>query len=626
MDKSISLFKSGTHNILDEEIIPKDAASASSNWVTNDGRLKLATGKEVVGDRGTAGMITGEIFGYKVDGSKVHWRKKGTAIQYLNGSTWTDVVTGLTSTADYSFANYSSLAGTFTFAFGADGIYKMHNANPGSFCSMYSATENFKGKAIIDKGRTFLWDRLEDKTGLYISYIDSQKAVSGATGVYTTVTGEATTSLTGTLAFKAGDAARNAFGIVLTITASGEVYTDNYLGILTGSMGGTGTINYITGAYTVSNAGVGTVNYQWENSNTRGVTDFSKSATRLAGQGSQFPQDEGGDAILNVLVGIDGTYYSMKKQSVYQLTIDSDDLGATNEIYRRELGVPSYRASVAMQLGIVFMDTAKFELPRLTLLEKNPIGGQVMPRVLFPQFRFSDYLYDDCTIDTYDRYILVACKTPTSSFNDIILLCDIENKTVDVITYAGRTFAKNAGDLYMGSSVTENIYKIFNGFDDDGNSIDNFWTGKGEIWNSENLKKYRYIRLMGNISADQSYEVYVNYDNAGPVLVGTVVGSGPYVDYSSPQTIGSNIIGSAQIGGDITTTTYPYFMQINLKKVPKFRKRQITYKALGIGYIDISSHLDLELSQYEGKLPSRYRIKQNVSQDGLTSNLDNPQY
>ena len=122
MDKTIAIFKSGVHNLLDKEVIPSDAAADSKNWYTNEGKIKLIPGKELVGQSGAAGMITGEIFGYKVDGSKVHWRKRGTVIQYLNNSTWIDVVTGLTSTADYAFANYSSLAGTFTFAFGAPGI------------------------------------------------------------------------------------------------------------------------------------------------------------------------------------------------------------------------------------------------------------------------------------------------------------------------------------------------------------------------------------------------------------------------------------------------------------------------------------------------------------------------
>jgi len=619
-DKAISLFKSGIHNILDEEIIPEDAASYSFNWYTRDGRIKLIPGKELIGASGAAGKITGEIFGYKTNGSKIHWRKKGTKIQYLNGSTWTDTVTGLTETADYAFSNYSSLAGAFTFATGVDGIFKMNNASPQSYNNM---TVAHKGLSFIDKGRMILWDNVNNKTNLYGSRSDRQDTLAG---YYTSVSGEATTSLTGTLAFKAGGATRNCFNVDITITASGQVFSDTGLGTLVGSLGGTGTINYMTGAYTLSAAGVGTASYQWEDSNTNGLTDFTYSATRLADEGFLIPQDLGGDPILNVLIGQDGAYYSIKNNSIYQLTIDSGDLIFNNEVYRRDLGVSSYRSAISMQYGIIFMNTANEERPEMTILEKNPIGGQVTPKALFTQFRFSNYNYDDCTIDTYDKYVIVACKTLNAVTNDTILLCDIENKTVDVTKYAGRTFAKSDGDLYMGSSIVESVYKLFNGFDDDGSTIDNEWIGKGEMWNSEKLKKYRKIRLLGQISADQGYEVYVNYDNSGKQLVGTVLGSGSYVDYSSPQSIGANLIGEAQIGGDDVGEVYNYFCEIRLKKVPKFRKRQVSFMAIGIGYVDINSQLDLDIEEYEGKIPSRFRQKQNVSLSGTQTDLDNPDY
>ena len=63
---------------------------------------------------------------------------------------------------------------------------------------MFDSTKNFKGKSIISTGRMLMWDLPNDKTGLYGSFIDAQNST-----VYTTVTGEATTSLAGTLAFKA---------------------------------------------------------------------------------------------------------------------------------------------------------------------------------------------------------------------------------------------------------------------------------------------------------------------------------------------------------------------------------------------------------------------------------------
>lgn len=630
-NREILAFVHGTENLFGDEIINQDASQSQQNWYNQDGKLILIPGKLLIGQSGVVGKVTGEILGYKSNGTKVHWRKIGTKIQYYDGSLWQDVVTGLTSSADYSFTNYSSLAGSFTFAIGVDGIYKMNNANPGSYISLYDSARNFQGKAFINKGRMILWDIPNDKTVLRGSWIDAQNGT-----VYTSVAGEATTSLTGTLAFKAGDAHRNCFGVVITLTASGEVYTDNNNGLLVGSLGGTGTINYITGAYTMTNAGVGTAAYQWENSNVKGVTDFTKSATRVAGEGFQFPQDEGGDPILNVVIGVNG-YYSLKQNSAYRLLIDSDDLGATNEVYQKEMGILSYRGSLATSAGIIFMNTNNKEKPEMTILQQSLTGDSLIPKTLFKQFKFSNYLYDDATFATYDRYVLVFCKSLNAVNNDILLLCDVTANIVNITNYAGRTAVTNDGILYMGSSIVQSVYNLFSGFDDDGYSISNYWIGKGETYAiksrslkyaafGQSLKKFRKIRLKGGISLNQSFGVYISYDDAGFQLVGTILGSGSYVDYSSPQTIGSNYIGEAQIGGDQLTSIYPYFAEIRLKKVPKFRKRTIKFVALGIGYVHIEYQLDFDLTVFESKISARFRQKQNVSLSGATVNMDNPQF
>lgn len=626
-DHEINYFKSGVHNLLVDENIPADAAQDESNWIAQDGRLKLVSGRYRIGTEGAQGTIQAEIFGYKVDGTKVHWRKtSGGKIQYYNGTAWTDTVTGL-GAGDYKFANYASLAGSFTYAFGADGIYKMHNAVPGSYCSMYSSSKNFKGYAFIDKGRTILWNTPTDKTGLYGSYIDRQDAT-----VYTTVAGEATTSLTGTLAFKAGGATRNCFGVTITITATGEVYTDAYLGVLAGSLGGTGTINYISGAYTMSNAGVGTAGYQWEDSNAKGVTDFTKSATRLAGEGFIVRQDEGGDAILTVLIGQDGAYYSLKSQSAYQFTLDAADTTPANVVYRRNIGVPSFRAGVSTNKGIVFLNNANSAKPELTILQRNPISNFVEPIILFPQFKFANYVYDDCTIDTTERYTVVFCKSANATSNDTVLLCDLAQGSVDIAAANARTCATDSGNLYVGSSVTQTVYELFNGFDDDGLAIQNYWTSQGSTLKPHTrriipnaLKKVRKLRLRGLIDASQNYSVYISYDDAGFQLVGTIRGDGTYVDYTTPQVIGANYIGSSQIGGEVSSTVFPYFTELKLK-APKFRKRTVKIIANAIGYVDIDLMTDHAITAFEDRLPKRFRQDQNVSLDGTQDDLATPQY
>lgn len=611
----------GVHNKLDPEDIPKVALQDAQNYVTKDGRAVLVGGRKLIGASGDAGKITGQFFGYKVDGTKVHYRKAGTAIQYYDGSAWQDCITGLSENDDYYFANYSSLAGAFTFINGPAAYYKIINAVPNSPINIYDSSKNFYGRILIDKGRTILWYRDKDKTGLYGSKIDRQNST-----VYTSVSGEAigssgSTNYTGTLAFKAGGAKRNCFGVSFsaTVAAGTELFTDNYDGTLTSNYGGTGTINYATGEYDITfsdtTTGAVTSNYQYEDSTNGSLADFTYSATRQAGEGFQFPQDEGGDAILNVLIGQDGNYYSLKEQSTYRLSIDTDDLGATNEVFRKDIGIPFHRAAVATSRGIVFMNTANPSEPTMTILQRNQYGTEIEPVVLFPHFDFSKFNYNDSFFGTYDRWILVFCKSSGADANDRILMCDIKGKTVDIVKYTGRTSVQDAGNLYVGDSITKSVYQIFNGFDDLDNVIDNFLITKKETYSKEFLKKYRQQRVKGRISSTQKVEVYADFDGSGYGLVGTILGSGSYVNQESATEIGSNFIGDMQIGADNTTTIKDYHIPIKIK-TPKFRARTLKFVAIGFGYFDINMTDDWDILKFEHRMPKAKRIKQNVSLDG----------
>ena len=613
MNSKIEKFLSGVHNLADDEIIPKDSAQDSQNWLTEDGKIILSYGKNLVGQEGGVGKIYGEHFGYKVDGSKVHYRKIGTKIQYLNGSTWTDIITGL-STVDCTFANYSSLAGSFTFIGSSDGLYKINNANPASYVSLYNSTKNDKGKIMIDKGRLIMWDCVNaSKTTLKLSWIDAQDG-----SVYTTVTGESVGALgsityTGTLAFKAGGATRNSFAPVFngTVAAGSESFTDNKDGTLTSNRGGTGTINYTTGSYSITfsaiTTGAVTADYQWEDSTNKGLADFTYSSTRVASEGNKITQDIGGDKIVSVLVGQDGAYYSLKEQSSYKLDISADDLTFTNLVYRRDIGIPFFRAASSTSKGIVFINTANPSKPELTILQRNTLGDNIEPVILFPHFKFSDFNYNDCFIDTWDKYIIISCSY--NATNDRILLCNITKGTVDITTYGARTSAKDTGNLYIGSPLSENIYQLFNGFDDDGTTIDNYWIGRGETYGSEILKKVRRLRLSGLIQPSQKLEVYLDYDDSGFELVGTILGNGSYVDIGTPTDIGNNLIGDAQIGGnDNTEIAYPFRMELKIK-TPKFRKRTLKLVAKNIGYIEMREITDWDIFLFEDRIPKRFRQK-----------------
>jgi hypothetical protein len=602
------IFNKGIHNLLVEDIIPQEASSGSYNWITQDGRIKLIGGRQRVGVEGEAGHINAMWAGYTTKGVKVIYRKTEDKLQYLLNGTWEDILTGLTDT-EFSCANYSSLAGAFTLFNGQDGFWLINNANPDSAIDILNSAKNWKGYIMVDRGRTILWNRKEDKTGLYGSYIDRQNATT-----YNNVTNEVigalgTKNYTGTLAFKAGGVSRNCFALSITDTA--ETFTDNYDGTLTGSLGGTGTINYATGVYDVTfkDDTVAEVkgNYQWQDFTIKGIADFTKSATRLAGEGFQFPQDEGGDAILNVLVGQDGAYYSLKKQSCYRLDINETDDSATNIVFRKELGLSNWRSAFSTSNGIVFMNTANPDRPILTILRKNQFDN-VEPYPICAHFDFSEYDYSDATMDTYERYVVLACKTKKADNNNVILFINVLEQSVDIVKYEARMFAKDGIKLYVGSSISQDTYEILVGYDDEDLAIQNEWISRAENYGSIDLKKYRRLRFRGLIDADQKIEIYQDLDNSGFTKVGEIDGQAGYVDYKSPQTIGSNFIGGQQLGGDDLANAYPFFCELRVK-MTKFKERKLKFIAKGIGYAEISYQADWGINKFENRLPKKYRVK-----------------
>jgi hypothetical protein len=683
----------------DPELIPSQSAQDSEGFISTDGQIELCRGRLLVGaEESGVNHVQGEGLGYTVSGTKIHFRKISTKIQYYktSNSTWTDIVTGLTDGAEYTFSPYQSLAGTFMYATGADGIYKICTANPASYVSCYDANKNYKGYSLITQSRMSMWNVPGSLTTHYMSYTDSAQDST----VYNTITGEATAAATsGTLAFKtatftvtiaspalftmtnhgfragdmvtftttgalptgltvgtkyyvitsgltantfavsttvggsavntsgtqsgthsvAGVSARTCFNVRITITGSGELFTDNYEGVLTGSLGGTGTINYATGAWTLSTSSAGTATYSWENSNYKGLTDFGFSATRTALQGDVVHQDEGGDAILNIVFH-EGSYYSFKESSVYRLTIASTGLTFENIVFRKNIGLPYWRAVLVTSKGIMFMDTSNYEKPQLTILQPNITGDNLEPVTLATQFDFSNYVWDNCAMGTYGEFVVFSGKTPTSTYNNKLFMYNVRRNTVDILPYTVKTISSDAGTFYIGDSISSNIYELLSGFDDNGELISGYWISNDEKFGGEHLKKVKRLRIKGIIAPEQILEVYESFDNDGFYLVGTIRGDGSYVDTSAIYPIGNHGIGTAVVGGERDYADGGFYLAELKLKTPKFRKRTIKLVPTGMGYVSVNMLDDFDIRTFQQRLPSKYRSKQDVSLDGTLTN------
>lgn len=609
----IEIFGKGIINFgIEADKIPRGSASNSLGWRTRDTSIELIRGKVLFGGEETVvDKVRGYHIGFKNDGTPVHFRKINTTIQFFNTTTslWVDVVTGLTASAFYSFADFTTVAGTFVFATGVDGVFKIHTANPESFTDLTDTTKSPTGssdygKNVISESRMFAFDLEKNRAGLYLSHIDEAN--------YTTVSSEAigasgSVNYTGTLAFKAGDSDRTSFAVVFTDGT--QTMTDDRNGGFTGD--GTGTIDYTTGVFDITfdatTTEAVTADYQWEDSNDGGITDFTFSATRVAGEGDFFPQEVGGARIQNVHP-FDNKYYSIKDRSVYELDLTADDTNATNNVFNSNIGSLNHNSSTPTSKGIMILDTSNPQKPQLIRLSFNITGDKLIPNELAPNFDFSKYTFDECVMRTFGEDIVFTGKEG-STVNNRVFRFNSRLNSVDVHEYHVQTLAEDAGVLYIGDSLTRSTYKLFDGFDDDEFVINNFWEGKDERFGTDNLKRYREIDLKGFIAIDQSIQVFTVYDGGGENLVGTIQGTASYVDRSQARTIGSTELGENEIGGGGSgQIAFFYYRRLKVN-TPRFGRYKIKFKAIGIGFASVSfiDEKRVQLSAHSRKIPHKYR-------------------
>ena len=628
-------FKYGVIDTIEARSIPRGAASSALNWQHIGDHIELRRGSKYLGDS-SLNTGLGRASGIKkiVDAAGVEqlFGSYGKKVKHFNRTTeeWEETSSDLLGSSivdsnGYSkdnvfFAEYVSPAGNQLWASSpnAVGLFKIMVANPTSAKDMYASATNFLGNIMIDLSRMFLWRRTASPSSLYGSYIDDQN--------YTTVSAEVLGTGDGVTVTFADTAAaissiRTIFAIVVKVDGV-QVATDDYNGVISGT-GITGTINYATGAISVTwaaapaNLAALTWDYQWENSNNNGISDFTKSATRTAGQGFVFDQGTGGGDLMNVLV-YSGTYYCMHVKNTYAVSIDVTDLAATNLPYRQKVGIPNERAAVPTGDGIYYLDAADSNDIKIRLLTYGLYGStQVIPVAISNNIDLSNYLTADAAGHEWGDYIFFSVATSDSTrtinsvtvpMNNRTIAYNKKWKSIDVLDYSVTAWETYDGAVVGADAYSDNFIEMFSGYDDpDGVEIDNYWIGRVDDLDVEGLKKSKKLYLDGLIQREQSYEVYISTDNGAFVLVGTISGTGTYVDTGNPHTIGSTVLGRGTIGGSSAEDTAYHYERLFSLNLDKFETAQIKFVALGIGFVSVSTKKWWDVRLKGQRVPSQYR-------------------
>ncbi len=629
-EQYIKNFNKGLFTRLENESIPLGAASDSNNWQSLGDRIELRRGQILMGSDVTgSGRVTGLMVGSQFDGTQIPFRTRDSKIEYYDTVTSDWIESGsdrLGAPAlgeDVAIEQYHSLAGAFAyFSSKNSGIYKIPIANPGSVVDLASTT--FRGKIRIKQNRTFLWDRKDsdggfDTTGLYGSYIDKDElsdftAVTSETGFTGAVDSANKTYTKAALAFKGGDAKRTCMyvSVYATTGAGVETFRDSRNGTLVSNFGGTGTINYATGAVSVTffnapTSGSVASDYYWENSVSAGIMDFTKSAPRTAGQGFVFRQDDGGEEFQNIF-SLGADEYCLHGLKTWKLTLSSDDTDATNLIYRSRVGMPYWRAGTETGDGIYYADAPDTSEPFVRILQPNAFNTEVKPASISDAIDLTGYRFDQCVIREWGVYILVACRTSGATANDTLFVYHKLWKLWDKFDFRCSTLDVYNGALIAGDSASKNVFTLFSGLTDEDVEIPNYWISGKMDHGIEGVKYHNLFEINGLIQPDQELDIYFSYDNADFVQVGTIQGNGSYVDLGQSISVGSNTLGSTEVGGGgdgIEASPFRREFRVN---TPRYEKIRVKYVASKVGYVSVSQFGFKDIRKKGRSLPPQYVV------------------
>jgi hypothetical protein len=633
---SIKDFKWGTIDSVEEQSIPRGSSSRSLNFLTSGVKIELRRGYSLLGttENSGAGKITGLGVAKKPDGTDIVYRTRKRKIEYLDTTTddWVEVGSDTMAAAvvaedslgeDISIEPYSNPTGSqIWFNSKNAGPLKIMTANPGSITDMYVSGTNYKGHMRIKSGRMFVWDRNgnpPNKSDLFASNLDVQ-----ADSDYTQITGEVIAA-SGTLAFKGAGARRICFQLVATVTATSEVFTDNGDGTLTGSLGTTGaTINYTSGAYT--GLGIGTIDYRWaDDSAAKGIVNFDFSSTRVAGEGFVLSQAAGGD--FQNLMSLNGREYCLHKTATWVVSISPDDIDVTNLIYRAKVGIPNHRAACESGDGIYFIDDTDESDVHFRILRLETSGTEVVPVSISKQFKIADvrvgvnlssYRFDKAASIEFGDYVLFACRTNDSETNNRVFVYNKVNKAYGVLNYFVSCFAIYDGTLVAGDSVTDNVYTLFSGTDDNNSVINGYFESNLDDMGYDGMKKVIEITVDGEIGVDQSAKISVSVDKGNFVEIrsqddvdnayNAIMGSGAYVDRSQSVSVGAFTLGRGEIGGGGDGLSAYHYRRTFRVKLGKFEYIKFRIEPTGTGYFSLSEFTYKDVRIKSQKVPARYRV------------------
>ena len=612
--------------------IPAGFTQKQLNWITavDKKTIALRRGSSLLGQtRGDPGKITGLGVGTRFDGVQVPFFTHGRKMKYydVTADDTVEIGTNVLPQAavddedDVSIYPYQNLAGAFVYLSSPNSsIYKIPVANPGN---VVDQATSFRGFMKFGQSRAFLFDKNgttpgdKDRLGLYASYVD-KVTLTGYTQVTNEAVGSAgSTTYAYTLTQITGKRTAMFISVAASVAAGTETFMDDRNGGLMSNFGGTGTVNYATGAISVTfsdvTTGAVTASYYYEDATSAGVCDFTFDASnRIPGTGNYFPQFDGG-GLLKCLFPLATVIYSFHELKTWQTAIPTDDsTGATNLPFRDKMGVKSHFAAYGGASAIYFINTAdpnKPEFFQLQLYTGATAANQAYPKLISQLINFSSYAFDYAVVFEWGNYVLLSCQQirngAPDDFNSRTFIYNKKSGVWDLTDYAASRFADYSGMLLAGDSVTNNVFTLFSGFDDDDNLIPNEWTSGRLDFGLPGQKRFTRMVFEGLIQAAQSCKVQLAFDGGAFTDVFTIAGNGSYVDTGKTIDVGSYTLGSKVVGGGGTVLANPFRVEFRVQ-TPRFTYVELRLESIGGGHISFIPPVFKDIREKSSRsMPSR---------------------
>jgi hypothetical protein len=319
-------------------------------------------------------------------------------------------------------------------------------------------------------------------------------------------------------------------------------------------------------------------------------TDFT-SATTLAEPGfKDFPE---GGARINSLGVQDGKIVVFKDDVINTYTFDYTQANkydiTGNVIQGANVGCGALGAT-AEAISRIYYVSKQGGLKVLNREEASELQKPLyLTERILPTVKGFDFDNAVIAYDQENNLILVSCASEADVDNDTIICYDVRRDVITLFSgIAASCFATYKKKLYFGHAIEPKVYKLFDGYTDDGTNINaSATTEKYHFGIPGQPKALDTFYCDGWIKSGQDLHIRFDFDDNTQSYKEVVLNGDTTKDYIydiAPNVFGENEFGKYPFGGDPTDFTGLYRFRVLIRfENTKCFNTAVTYWSSGTG-------------------------------------------